>query len=238
MRARVKTPSAEDHWKCRTGFREIKTKGRLFLLNGERLVMNGVCRHDTWKDQGFTLSRRQQEQDMRMIKAMGCNFVRLVHYPHDRRIVELADEIGLIVSEEPGFWNMDFDKMPGAQVDLGCKILEQTIRRDWNSPAVCVWFLGNECTFPGELSQTRARRSATSLTRFTGWSRLPILMESFLTVKNTFDEAGLDFYDWHAYEYDEQKFHKFAESFGPDKPLDLQRVGMGGGQPRGSFLRT
>ena len=146
---------AEDRWQCRTGFREIKTQGRLFMLNGKRLIMNGVCRHDTWKDQGFTLSRRQQEQDMRMIKAMGCNFVRLVHYPHDRRIVELAEELGLIVSEEPGFWNMDFDKMPKAQIDLGCSILEHTIRRDWNSPAVCVWLLGNECAFPGQLSEAR-----------------------------------------------------------------------------------
>jgi beta-glucuronidase len=106
LRAQVKTANALDRWRCRTGFREIKTQGRIFLLNGKRLVMSGVCRHDTWKDQGFTLSRRQQEQDMRMIKAMGCNFVRLVHYPHDRRIVELADELGLLISEEQvsGTW--------------------------------------------------------------------------------------------------------------------------------------
>src|SRR5262249_6685246 len=123
LRAHVKTVNGVDRWRCRTGFREIKAQGRIFLLNGQRLVMNGICRHDTWKDQGFTLSRRQQEQDMRMIKAMGCNFVRLVHYPHDRRIVELAEELGLLISEEPGFWNMDFDKMPQAQVDLGCRIL-------------------------------------------------------------------------------------------------------------------
>ena len=224
LRARVKTPSAEDHWKSRTGFREIKTKGRLFLLNGDRLVMNGVCRHDTWKGQGFTLSRRQQEQDMRMIKAMGCNFVRLVHYPHDRRIVELADEIGLIVSEEPGFWNMDFDKMPGAQVDLGCKILEQTIQRDWNSPAVCVWFLGNECTFPVSYLK-RGKAICDKLDPIHRLVSVAHTYGKFPDVKNTFDAAGLDFYDWHAYEYDEQKFHKFADSFGPDKPLTFSEWG-------------
>ena len=59
---------------------------------------------------------------MRMIKAMGCNFVRLVHYPHDRRIVELADEIGLIVSEEPGFWNMITDE-PGQRCAVALPVM-------------------------------------------------------------------------------------------------------------------
>ena len=224
LRAQVKTPSAQDRWQCRTGFREIKTKGRLFLLNGKRLVMNGICRHDTWKDQGFTLSRRQQEQDMRMIKAMGCNFIRLVHYPHDRRIVDLAGELGLIISEEPGFWNQDFDKMPKAQIDLGCEILEHTIRRDWNSPAVCVWLLGNECAFPVSYLK-RGKAICDKLDPIHRLVSVAHTYGKFPAVKNTFDEAGLDFYDWHAYEYDEKKFPNLVESFGPDKPLTLTEWG-------------
>ena len=147
---RLKTESSEDSWTCRTGFREIRVMGREFRLNGKRLVLNGVCRHDMWKDQGFTLTRQQQELDMRMVKALGCNFVRLVHYPHDRRIVELADELGLLVSEEPGFWQMNFQTMDRGGVELGYKILEETIRRDWNSPSVMIWFLSNECILTEE----------------------------------------------------------------------------------------
>ncbi len=71
LKARLKTSDSEDTWACRTGFRDIRTKGREFLLNGERLILNGVCRHDMWKEQGFTLTRAQQDQDMRMIKMMG-----------------------------------------------------------------------------------------------------------------------------------------------------------------------
>jgi hypothetical protein len=224
LKAQIKTPTAQDRWQCRTGFREIKTQGNLFMLNGKRLVMNGICRHDTWKDQGFTLSRRQQEQDMRMIKAMGANFVRLVHYPHDRRIVDLADELGLIISEEPGFWNMDFDKLPSTQVDLGCAILEHTIRRDWNSPAICVWLLGNECAFP----VSYLKRGKAICDKLDPIHRLVSVAQTygkFPAVKNTFDEAGLDFYDWHAYEYDENKFPHLAESFGPSKPLTFTEWG-------------
>jgi beta-galactosidase/beta-glucuronidase len=121
------TDSCEDSWSCRTGFREIRAVGPEFRLNGERLVLNGVCRHDMWQEQGFTLSRQQQEQDMRMIKALGCNFVRLVHYPHDRGIVELADQVGLLVSEEPGFWQVNFRTLHRDTIELGYRILELSI---------------------------------------------------------------------------------------------------------------
>lgn len=131
----IRTNASNDSWTCRTGFREIRAVGREFRLNGKKLVLNGVCRHDMWKDQGFTLSRQQQEQDMRMIQALGCNFVRLVHYPHDRRIVELADELGLLLSEEPGFWQVNFQTADRDTIELGYKVLEATIRRDWNSPS-------------------------------------------------------------------------------------------------------
>src|SRR5882724_6912987 len=134
MKANLTTETSQDSWTCRTGLREIRTVGREFRLNGKRLVLNGVCRHDMWKEQGFTLSRQQQDQDMRMIKALGCNFVRLVHYPHHHRILDLADELGLLVSEEPGFWQVNFETVDRETVELGYKILETTIKRDWNSP--------------------------------------------------------------------------------------------------------
>ncbi|HEX4488142.1 MAG TPA: glycoside hydrolase family 2 TIM barrel-domain containing protein [Terriglobales bacterium] len=234
LKAQVKTASAKDFWQCRTGFRELKTKGRLFLLNGKRLIMNGVCRHDMWKDQGFTLSRRQQEQDMRMIKAMGANFVRLVHYPHDKRIVDLADELGLVVSEEPGFWNMDFDKMPKEQVDLGCEILERTIKRDWNSPSIGVWFLGNECTFP----VSYLKRGKAICDKLDPIHRLVSVAHTYgkpPEVKKVFDDSGLDFYDWHAYDYDEHKFTNLANVFGPEKPFTFSEWGWEVASPEAVF---
>ncbi|MBI3666299.1 MAG: hypothetical protein HY236_08760, partial [Acidobacteria bacterium] len=145
LAAHLETGLGADHYACRTGFRDLQIRGRAFELNGRALVLNGVCRHDMWKDQGFTLTPAQMEQDMRMIKALGANFVRLVHYPHHRYIIDLADELGLLVSEEPGYWNMDFQTMPRAQVEAGLRILERIIRRDWNSPAVFAWLLANEC---------------------------------------------------------------------------------------------
>ncbi len=224
LRAEVKTPSAQDRWSCRTGFREFKTEGRNFLLNGRKIVLTGVCRHDMWQGQGFTLSPHQQEQDMRMIKTMGANFVRLVHYPHDRRIVDLAEELGLLVSEEPGFWNMDFTKMPSSEIDLGCHILEGTIRRDWNSPAVVIWLLGNECAFPLSYLK-RGRAICDQLDPIHRLVSIADLYGKFPEVKSLYNEAGLDFYDWHAYEFSSDKFVKLPELFGPDKPMTLTEWG-------------
>src|SRR5271157_5240103 len=58
LRARLASEHGEDAWSCRTGFREVVTQGPDFLLNGQRLILNGVARHDMWKEQGFTLTRR------------------------------------------------------------------------------------------------------------------------------------------------------------------------------------
>jgi Glycosyl hydrolases family 2, TIM barrel domain/Glycosyl hydrolases family 2 len=223
LKATLKTTESDDSWMCRTGFRDIRTEGRKFLLNGDRLVLNGVCRHDMWKEQGFTLSRAQQEQDMRMIKMLGCNFVRLVHYPHDRRIVELAEELGLLVSEEPGYWGMDFNKMDRGQIELGFQILERTIRRDWNSPAVMAWLLSNECRLKEEVLREGKRRCNT----MDPIQRLVSVANDkpAETVKPLFVAAGLDFFDQHPYTFDVYEFNKEAAFDGASKPLTFTEWG-------------
>ena len=225
LRATLETSDSVDIWTCRTGFREIRTEGRELLLNGERLVLNGVCRHDMWKDQGFTLTEAQQEQDMRMIKKLGCNFARLVHYPHDRRIVELCDELGILVSEEPGYWGMDFRKMDHGQIELGFRILEATIRRDWNSPAVMAWLLSNECDLVEEVMREGKKRCNT----LDPIQRLVSVAndKNSRIVKPLFEAARMDFFDQHPYTTDVNQFNKEAELYGSGKPLIFSEWGGG-----------
>ena len=205
------------------GFPYIRTQGREFLLNGKRLVLNGVCRHDLWLEEGFTLSRRQQEQDMRMIKSIGCNFIRLVHYPHDRHIVELADEIGLMVSEEPGFWQVDFRTLPRGQTELGYEILGRTIRRDWNSPSVVAWLLANECTLTTEFLKEGKRRcnAIDPLRRLVSAAN----DRSADITRPMYEEAGMDFFDRHLYTFQMEDFEKEADFYGPGKPLTFTEWG-------------
>lgn len=224
LQINLKSSASEDHWQCTTGFREIKIQGRDFLLNGERLVLKGVCRHDMWHEQGFTLTPDQQEKDMRMIKEFGCNYIRLVHYPHDRRIVELAEALGILVSEEPGYWQVDFNKVERPFIDLGLHVLETTIRRDWNSPAVMAWLLGNESEFTVAYLK-EAKALCNKLDPIFRPVSVAHINGDIPKAKKMFDESGLDFYDWHAYEFLDDKFVKFPQQFGPDKPLTFTEWG-------------
>jgi hypothetical protein len=217
------TSSGEDSWSCKTGFRDIRTQGRQFLLNGKKLVLNGVCRHDMWREQGFTLSPLQQEQDMGMIKSLGCNFVRLVHYPHDRRIIELADQLGLLVSEEPGFWGMDFNTMERSRIDVGYNILDRLIRRDWNSPSVMAWLLSNECT----LTEKFLKEGKERCNQLDPIKRLVSAAndKDAKKVKAVFVGADMDFFDQHPYTDDVEDFAREAEFDGPSKPLTFTEWG-------------
>jgi hypothetical protein len=223
LRANIRAGSSEDSWSCKTGFREIHTEGNKFILNGKKLILNGICRHDMWREQGFTLTRAQQDQDMRMIKLQGCNFIRLVHYPHDRRIVELADELGMLVSEEPGYWGMDFNTMERPRIELGYVILETIIRRDWNSPSVMAWLLSNECT----LTVPFLKEGKERCNRLDPIKRLVSAANdrSAEKVKQIFIDSGMDFFDQHPYTYDVEKFSAEAEYDGPSKPLTFTEWG-------------
>jgi len=223
--ARLKTDAGGDQWRCRTGFRDIAIQGRDFRLNGKRLVLNGICRMELWKDQGFTMTRQQMQQDMQGIKMLGCNFVRMQPFPPHREIIDLADELGLLVSEEPGYWWANFETCPRSFVDLGLNVLERNIRRDWNSPSVMLWFLGNESYFTVDY----LREGKALCNRLDPIFR-PVSMahQNYEPekAKKYFDEAGLDFYDWHAYEFaEDDKFAKLADVFGPSKPLTLSEWG-------------
>ncbi|HMD84361.1 MAG TPA: glycoside hydrolase family 2 TIM barrel-domain containing protein [Terriglobia bacterium] len=223
LRARLASEHGEDAWSCRTGFREVVTQGPDFLLNGQRLILNGVARHDMWKEQGFTLTRRQMEQDMRMIKAMGANFIRQVHYPHHRYLTDLADEYGLLISEEPGYWNMDFRTMPRTMIELGYRIMERVIRRDWNSPAVFAWLLSNECTLTAET----LRQGKEICNRLDPIGRLVSVANSMPKekAKPIFEQSGMDFFDQHPYTFDVDDFDKEAAFDGSSRPLTFTEWG-------------
>jgi len=223
LRARLRTGQSEDDWSCRTGFREVVTRGPDFLLNGERLVLKGVCRHDMWKEQGFTLTRQQMEQDIRMIKALGANFIRQVHYPHHRYVVELADQYGLLISEEPGYWGMDFRTMPRTMIELGHRILDRTIRRDWNSPSVFAWLLSNEC----ELTAEVLSEGKEICNRLDPIGRLVSAANSMPKekAKPIFERTGMDFFDQHPYTFEVDDFDKEAQYDGPGWPLTFTEWG-------------
>ena len=137
-----------DSYTSEVGFREFVCDNHHFLLNGKPLFIKGVCKHEMFADNGHSPTEEQMRFDMQMIKDTGCNFVRLVHYPHNKKVLEIADEIGLMVSEEPGLWWSDTSKEEVKNGSL--EVLRRTILRDRNHPSVVFWLSFNECKFTVE----------------------------------------------------------------------------------------
>ena len=216
----IRSPSNDyaDELALTTGFRSFEIRGRRFFLNGRPIFLKGVCRHDTWKDQGYTLSRNQMEDDMRAIKELGANFVRLVHYPHHRYIVELADRIGLMVTEEPGLWNLDLrgGKNKVAK-QSALEVAEKLVKRDRNSPSVIGWLLGNECQ-PDRAFFRKGYRLCKALDAERPVSFSHIYAPDLQSAKKAYAKAGFDFYDYHPYTHTTRTFDEVTDAF-PDKPL-------------------
>src|SRR5690606_13723027 len=92
------------------GFRTIETSGADILLNGKPIYLRGISIHEENTMRG---ARATNEADalvsLTWAKELGCNFVRLAHYPHNEHIIRLADKLGIMVWEEiPVYWTVDF----------------------------------------------------------------------------------------------------------------------------------
>jgi len=178
----------------KVGIKSFVTKGKRFYLNGEPIFLVGVCRHDTWGDVGHTMTEEQMRYDMEMIKAQGVNYVRLVHYPHHKRILELADEMGLLVSEEPGLWWSDMKNPILCRDSLD--VLKRTVIRDRSHVSVAFWLAFNECVFTAEFIRDSGRicRENDPTRLVSGANCMSIEM-----TKQFFTENGFDFYTMHPY---------------------------------------
>ena len=125
------------------GFREVRTEGTALLLNGERIYLKGICVHED----DAVLGKVSTEADVRRrfadAKALGCNFLRLSHYPHHGHVAQIADELGFLLWEEiPVYWAIDFDN-PETYGDA-CNQLLELIARGRNRASVILWGVGNE----------------------------------------------------------------------------------------------
>ena len=128
----------------RIGFRRIETKGSDILLNGKPVFLRGISIHEESPLRG---GRAFSDDDARMLltwaKELGCNFVRLAHYPHSENMIRMADEMGLMVwAEIPVYWTILWDNtetLANAKNQLG-----ELITRDRNRASVILWSVANE----------------------------------------------------------------------------------------------
>jgi beta-glucuronidase len=140
----VRLSSGDDRIVDRIGFRHVEVRGNQILLNGKPVFLRGVSLHEENPLRG---GRAYSEEDARLLlgwaRELGCNFVRLAHYPHNEHMARVADEMGLMLWEEiPVYWTIAWenaDTLANARNQL-----TELITRDRNRASVIVWSVANE----------------------------------------------------------------------------------------------
>jgi len=140
----VRVEAGTDSVEERIGFRSIETNGQRLLLNGKPIFLRGVAIHG---EAPFRAGRVFSEADARVLltwaKELGCNFVRLAHYPHDEAMTRLADRMGLLVwSEVPVYWAIQWEN-PAVYANAERQVTDM-IGRDHNRASVIFWSMANE----------------------------------------------------------------------------------------------
>ena len=147
------------------GFRTIETSGKQILLNGKPIFLKGISIHEEKTNGG---GRANGTEDAHLLlgyaKELGCNFVRLAHYPHNEWAVREAERMGVLVwSEIPCYWTIAWTDPK--TYDNAARQLTDMIRRDHNRANVIIWSIANETPHSAErdLFLSRLAKHARSL---------------------------------------------------------------------------
>ena len=165
----------------RIGFREASFRPDGFFLNGKRLQLFGLNRHQLYPYAGMAMGARVQRKDAEILKnEFNCNMVRCSHYPQSPAFLDACDELGLLVWEEaPGWHNVS---SIAAWQDAVVRDVRDMVIRDRSRPSVIIWGTRlNECkNFPGlwaatrqaarELDSTRPSSGAMAFHEDTAWN--------------------------------------------------------------------
>jgi beta-glucuronidase len=141
---RIQLTAGPDTLEDDIGFRTIEVRGTEILLNEKPIFLHGVSIH---AEAPYRTGRANTQQDVDTLlgwaKDLGCNYVRLAHYPHDERMTRTADRLGIMVwSEIPAYWALHFDDPK--VLDKAEAQLSEEIARDRNKAAIILWSMANE----------------------------------------------------------------------------------------------
>jgi beta-galactosidase len=128
------------------GFRRVKIKDGLMLVNGQAVLIKGVNRHEIDPDKGYFVSRSRMLQDVKIMKMNNINAVRTCHYPDDPYFYELCDKYGLYIVDEANIEAHGMEKVAEMPEFTNTHVQRVTrmVQRDKNHPSVIAWSLGNE----------------------------------------------------------------------------------------------
>lgn len=153
----------------KTGFRRFEIKDRIMLLNGKRLIINGVNRHEWNPNRGRSITEEDMRKDIEIFKKNNINAVRTCHYPDQSLWYRLCDEAGIVMMDETnleshGSWQKMGQcepswNVPGSDARWEACVVDRAasmLERDKNHPAILWWSCGNE-SYAGICIQAMSR---------------------------------------------------------------------------------
>ena len=226
---RVKLSCGEDAVSDDVGYREIRVEGRDIFLNGKKIFLRGISAHEDSVPNGKALTDKERLQNIRLAKELGCNFMRLAHYPHHENMARIADREGILLWEEiPVYWAIRFARE--ATYQDAENQLRELILRDWNRASVIIWSVGNENADSDERLRfmSRLADAAHTLdeTRLVSAACLVSFQE--LAIKDRLQESidviGLNEYmGWYVPDF--SLLPKLFENSNPKKPVIITEFG-------------
>jgi len=167
---RLLLSAGEDKLEDEVGFRTVETDGLNILLNGKPIFLRGISIHAEAPFRGGrAINDKDVETLLGWVRELGCNYVRLAHYPHDQRMTRATDRMGILVwSEIPVYWAEHFEDP--AVLKEAQQQLSEEIRRDRNKASIILWSVANET--PNTPDRTRFLKTLAGNVRTLDSSRL------------------------------------------------------------------
>ncbi len=214
------------------GFKRIEVRGRRIFLNGRPFKIRGVSRHEDYPGYFKTQPEWVIKNDLRMIKELGANTLRLGHYPGHPYLLDLCDRYGLLVWEEiPAWGGVSPDYGDEGVLALGRSQIEEMIHRDKNHVCVGFWGVANEIPadtdagvrFVKEMTETARELDPTRLVsaasdRYDKDKSIPFLdVAAFNAYHGWYRGRAENFRD---------EIQRLSRAF-PDKPILYSEYGAG-----------
>jgi len=138
-----------DEYQTPFGIRSIEfTNKQGLLVNGKKVIIKGVNLHQDAGCMGTAVPEKILENRLKTLKEMGCNAIRMSHYPHAPELLDMCDKMGVLVFDEfIDKWELQFSGYKGATApffDTWENDLKMFLDRDRNHPSVFIWSMGNE----------------------------------------------------------------------------------------------
>ena len=219
------------------GFRTLKTKGHEILLNNESMFLKGISIHEESPVRGGRgYSKEDAQQLLNWAKELGCNYVRLAHYPHNEHMVRLADKMGMMVWEEnPVYWTIAWGNE--ATYQNAQNQLTEVITRDKNRASVIIWSMANEtptsaarttfltklATHTRTIDPTRLISAALEQTDYEGNTHIRTIDDPFAAVVDIL--SFNQYVGW--YDGLPEKCGQITWKISQDKPVLISEFGAG-----------